>query len=504
MSIVGVPPFMTPGLWRCLLLTPLLLLSMAVGGAEKTGAGAAVSAQAERAIIAVKALQAKGEIRPGAILRLRVKQGNLAAFLGQDFEIQREWERLTGIPIDANLMPQADSREFIARSQQVDLTIARTHEFPDLFHDGLIEDLTPLAERFGFRLDDAPPTGYFLLAQQAYLGKRLVAIPADADVPLLYVRRDLLEDAGNRERFRARYGYQLAAPRSWDEYRDQIAFFDRAREGFFGSLEQRERDTAWMFWIQRYVSMSPTPRLFGERMRPLIDSPAGIAATENYMATVAYSPPAVLDEGKDYSYTLPFFANGKGYATIITPAGAKVFGMATSPVREQFLTVPLPGATSKDKGKLLRREVLIYGNNLVIPRRAENKTLAFLFAMWLSDPSVSTRSVGVPGGFTDPYRYHHLDDARIEGVYSSGALKAIRESLPNVLPAGTGVPGNAEYLAALNQELWRAAAGRQTAREAMKRAAQAWEEITERRGRTAQQELYRSFTDPYPALHLKR
>jgi multiple sugar transport system substrate-binding protein len=452
--------------------------------------------QAEKALAAVRQLQASGEVPPGTMLRLTVKQGNIAAFLGRNFELQREWEKNTGIPIDANLMPQLDSQKFIERAVNVDLTIARNHEYPDLMQHNLIEDLTPLMRRFGFSLARDEQSGYVLVKQQAYLGDSVVAIPADGDVPLLYLRRDLLEDPANRARYREKYGRELAVPKTWSEYLDQVAFFNRAHDGFYGALEQRERNTCWMFWIPRYAVNAQTPFLFDEKMHPLIDSPAGIAATENYLATVPFSPPKILDDGNDYSYTLPFFMGGKGYSTIITPAGAKLFNLDTSPIKDKFVAVPLPGHMQKNR--LLRRSMLIYGNNLVIPHSAPHKALALLYAMWLSDPDISARSVAVPGGFADPYRYSHLADERIRKVYTQQALDAYRQELSSVIPSGTGLPGNSEYLAALSNNLHLAAQGKQTARDAMSHTAREWEAITERYGRDKQIRHWAAFRTQFP------
>lgn len=487
-------PDHSPGRRRCLRTLPGLLALCWRSTAE----AAPSSEQSQQALAAVKALRDSGELEADATLRLTVKQGNIASFLGRDFELQREWEAYTGVRIDARLMPQTNSRTFIAGEDPVDLTIARTHELAELHAEGLIADLTPLAERFGFVFDDTPPRGYFLLRQQAYVGDRLLAIPTDADVPLLYLRRDLLEDDTQRERFERRHGYALRVPLTWQEYQDQVAFFHRGDDGFFGALEQRERDTGWMFWMQRYVAMSPTARLFDDAMRPLLDSPAAIAATDSYAATLPYSPPAILADGNDYSYTLPLFTNGHGYSTIITPAGAKLFRLPGSKVRDRFVVAPLPGA--RVAGRLRRRSVPIYGNNLVVPQRTTNKALALLFAMWLTGPEVSVRSVGVAGGFTDPYRYHHLEDRRIADVYTPAALGALRDALVGVLPAGTGLPGNAEYLSALNEALWRVASGVQPVREAMAATVAAWEAITERHGRGAQARHYRAYTAGHPGL----
>lgn len=457
-----------------------LFFALAMGAAFAAQAGQ----QAERALAAIKQLQQSGEIAPGTALQLRVKQGNIAAFLGRDFELQREWESRTGIPIDANLMPQLDSQQFIESARQVDLTIARNHEYPDLFHNRLIEDLGPLLQRFGFALPGDADSGYFLLRQQAHFGARLVAIPADTDIPLLYLRRDLLEDPANRKRYREHFGRELAVPKTWSEYQNQIAFFHQASAGFYGALEQRDRDTAWMFWMPRYLSHAATPFLFDEKMRPLIDSPEGVAATENYLATLPFSPPKILDEGNDYSYTMPLFMAGKGYATIITVAGAKLFSLDSSAIKGKFIAVALPG--QQRKGRLQRFSTLIYGNNLVIPQSSPHKALAFLYAMWLTDPDNSTRSVGVPGGFADPYRFNHLRDERIRQVYTEQALEVFAREMPDIVPSGTGLPGNKEYLAALNRNLWLAGQGRQSAHEAMRATAGEWEKITQRYGRERQ------------------
>ena len=183
-------------------------------------------------------------------------------------------------------------------------------------------------------------------------------------------------------------------------------------------------------------------------------------------------------------------------STIITLAAAKLINAPTSKVAGKVIAVPMPG--SMVNGALVRRGGLIYGNNLVIPRSARHKALAVLFAMWLTDPDNSRLSVGVRGGFTDPYRFNHFDDPRIREVYSAPMLATVRDDLSTVMPAGTGLPGNAEYLAALSDQLARAAAGTISAEESMRRTAQAWEKITEARGREAQMAYWHAFRQLFP------
>jgi multiple sugar transport system substrate-binding protein len=453
--------------------------------------------QADRAIATVKDLIAKGEIKPGTMLRLRAKQGNVVSFLGRDHELQKDWESLTGILIDASVMPQLDSLEYIQRGTDIDLTIARTHEYPDLYDGGLIEDLTPLLQHYGFTLRDDPGNGYMLLKHQAYFGDRVVGIPADFDVALLFLRRDLLEDPAQRATFRHKHGRDLKAPKTWQEYQQLVEFFHRPKDGFYGSSEPREKLTGWMYWLPRYLSAAaPNRYLFDDQMRPLINSPAGIAATESYVATVPYSPPQSLEEGKDYSYTLPFFIRGNAFATVLTVATAKISRNEASAIKDKFIAAPIPGQIVGDR--LVRRTQFIYGNNLVVPANAPNKALGFLFAMWLTDADNSSRSVAA-NGITDPYRHSDLRDARVRALYTPQPLDLLKSELPFTAPSGTGLPGDNEYLGTLGNNIWLAARGQLTAKEAMAKTAREWETITEKYGRSKQITHWLAFKKLYPA-----
>ena len=459
-----------------------LLVSLAAAFAPPP---ASAGAQAERAVAAVRQLVASGTVPAGTMLRLGFKQGNIDAFLGRDLALQKEWESRTGIVLAAHIVPQQATRQTLKSMEPVDLTVARNHEYPDLFADGLINDLTPLFAKFGFQLDDDPADGDIRPDLQARLGNRIVAIPADGDVAVLYLRRDLLDDPREQEAFRKAYGRALEAPRTWREYEALQEFFHRPAQGLHGSAEERDEEGAWMYWSLRFLTATAgAPQLFDSGMRPQLESPAAIAATESYIAAVRYSPPGNTDPGKGYNFVLPLFAQGKAFANLSTIAAARLFNDERSEVRGRFIAVPVPG--DLHDGKLVRRNTIIYGNNLVIPASAPHPLLAFLYAMWLTDADVSARSVGIRGGFADPYRWSHLRDERIRAAYTPEALAVFADAWPNAWPPGTGLRGDSEYLAALDRHLTAAARGEIGAAEAMKRTTNDWEAITQRIGRSAQ------------------
>ncbi len=452
--------------------------------------------QAERALQAVRDLVASGKVAPNTVLRLGFKQGNVNAYLGNDLELQQEWERETGIIIETRLIPQLPVLEVIKTNPGLDLTVARNHEFPELLPLGLITDLTPLVDKFGFRLGDDRLTGYIRPDLQAYLGDRIVAVPADGDPVVMYLRRDLLEDPQERAAFRAATGRELGVPETWDEFEETIRFFHRPDQGLYGVVEERDPEGAWMYWLPRYLSQAtPYQPLFDAQMRPLLDTPQGIAATESYVASVKYAPPEITAKGNNYSYTIPLYMQGKVFAMLHTPSGSKLLNSQPSRVKDRVLLAPVPG--QRVDGRLNRRNTLIYGNNLVVPSSAGHPELGFLYAIWITSPEVSPRSVGVRGGFTDPYRWNHLSDARIQGIYGNQALEVFAAAWDDLVPPGTGIPGDSDYLSVLDAKLTAAARGEMTPAEAMRATAEAWEVITERLGRDAQIRNWKSFTSNF-------
>ena len=453
--------------------------------------------QADRAVSAVNKLVESGQVAKNTVLKLLAKQGNIDNFWGKDFELKNEWERRTGILIDATVVPQLPVLELMRTQKDFDLTVARQREYPDLFEEDLIVDLTAFVHKYGFHLDDNPVDGFFLPKSQTEFDGRVVAVPADGDIAIMYLRQDLMDNSENQARFKKKFHRDLKPPSTWDQYQDLIEFFHDPERGFYGTCEQRDPQTGWMFWMPRYASQaSPNQFLFDENMRPLINTNAGVLATKSYLKTIPFSPPYILKEGNHYNYTVPIYRQGAAFAHIITMALAKILNLGSSPVKDKFMCSLMPGTVVGDK--LIRRTSFIYGNNLVIARSSPQKELAFLFAMWISDPQISTRCITVTSGIADPYRFNHLKDPQVRSIYSKQALESLEQHLKIAVPAGTGLPGDHEYIAALNKYLWAAAKGELTAQEAMDQTAGQWDQITEKHGRDKQIAYWRAFRKKFP------
>src|SRR3546814_11823494 len=63
----------------------------------------------------------------------------------------------------------------------------------------------------------------------------------DGDVHTYTYRIDLFEDPKEQEAFKAKYGYDLAVPKTWKEYLDIAEFFQRPDQNLWGTAEAFRR-----------------------------------------------------------------------------------------------------------------------------------------------------------------------------------------------------------------------------------------------------------------------
>ncbi len=63
----------------------------------------------------------------------------------------------------------------------------------------------------------------------------LYMIPCHADISVVHYRKDLYDDPANQAAFKEKYGYDLAAPATWQQLGDQATFFTNPGENFWGT-----------------------------------------------------------------------------------------------------------------------------------------------------------------------------------------------------------------------------------------------------------------------------
>jgi len=156
---------------------------------------------------------------------------------GQQYEALydriNEWEELTGATV--NVISKKNHFE-LDREIKSDIAtgtinwcVGSNHssfapQYPGIYRD--LRELLPEDEIAAFVPGNI---------ESSTLDGRLVMLPrAQFDVSALYYQKDLYEDADAAAAFEAEYGYALAVPETWDQFRDQAVFFADP-PNFFGT-----------------------------------------------------------------------------------------------------------------------------------------------------------------------------------------------------------------------------------------------------------------------------
>jgi len=93
-----------------------------------------------------------------------------------------------------------------------------------LWFPALASGLAPLDELFS---DEVKSDLYPNLIDGAKVDGKLLGMPVWTNSKTMLYRKDLFEDAKEKEAFQKEYGYELKPPATWQEYRDVAKFFTR-------------------------------------------------------------------------------------------------------------------------------------------------------------------------------------------------------------------------------------------------------------------------------------
>jgi ABC-type glycerol-3-phosphate transport system substrate-binding protein len=131
-----------------------------------------------------------------------------------------------------------------------------------------------------------------------YEGKAY-GFPFTALTMYLWYRADLLEDPEEQAGFKAKYGYDMQVPATWDQYRDLAEWFTRPDQGFYGTAIQGKRHEAlWYEWLNFLYSFGGDmmDAKSGSECGPIIvNSPEAVASLDYYKGLVKYSPSDTLN-----------------------------------------------------------------------------------------------------------------------------------------------------------------------------------------------------------------
>ena len=338
-------------------------------------------------------------------------------------------------------------------------------------------------------------------------GGKIYTVTVDGDTFLLYYRADLFNCPDEQAAFQREYGYELAAPKTWNQVLDIAKFFTRKKgeklcgstltKDFYGYADQAKRGRVYYWYLFRYIPFSaPNPHYFDPgTMEPLINSEDAVAALENMRQVLQYSPPGVLGWEWDELFTAAMVDGTIAMWVHWPDEGRRFKELAPLPVESpptpQLGIAPTPGVIKDGTYYQFTYIDPAWVGGICVDSENPEAAWAALDYMFGAG-AVSLKWVMSPLSGWDPYRFSHVNSPlwrkEVPGIerFFEAELAAMERGYP-----GLKIPGAFEYMDVLDLYVSEYLAGNiATAQEALDNVAAEWEKITNRFGRDKQREFY--------------
>lgn len=185
----------------------------------------------------------------------------------------------------------------------------------DAANEQAVQDLTP------FLAQNAPqnyPEGWHpSLLHLQQIEDATYGLPFHDGPECLIFRKDLLEDAAERLTFKKRYGYELQPPKTWEEFTQIAAFFNRPDQGLYGCVFANYPDGHNMVFDFCLQLWTRGGSLLNAQNTIDINTPAAVKALD-YYRNIVNNKNAVHPNSKDFGSVEAgmAFANGEAALAI--------------------------------------------------------------------------------------------------------------------------------------------------------------------------------------------
>jgi ABC-type glycerol-3-phosphate transport system substrate-binding protein len=174
-----------------------------------------------------------------------------------------------------------------------------------------------------------------LVADAQYNGK-FVGMPTWANAEILFYRKDLFEDSAEQAAFKAKYGYDLKVPETWQEFTDVAQFFTRDSDGD-GKIDLYGTDVKGLVeteWLAHVLQAGSPGVVLDANKNIIIDNKEHVAALKFYTdlhCKYKVNPPNVNEV--DWNVAQNLFYQGQtammrfwAHAYRLTPEDSKIQG----------------------------------------------------------------------------------------------------------------------------------------------------------------------------------
>ena len=430
----------------------------------------------------------------GSTLSLHSEAGLQA--LGWELWNAVQWKELTGIVVDQTSAPVNEMfvttvQDFRGPANFDVLDVAPAY-LPDLVEIGAIVPVNDWMDQYDY-WDDYADIADAYKGWGEYKGK-IYGFPDDGDVHIMLYRKDLIDDdAENQTEFKAKYGYKLAAPKTWKEW-DEVAQFitDKYGPETFGAAQARAKGLTLYYWMDMFRDYGG--RFFDEEtMNCTWNSDVGVESLTDFVNQRRYMPPgadawgfteagaAFLSGDAALHSTWP--GVGRWAQNIGTDIDAMNWVPPSKVAGKVGYAVP-PGGTPE----------LAVGWVISISAKSDNQEAAYLFAQWSNSIEVSLGKTALGYSIRDPFRISHYSDPGFRSLWPNAGeyLDALKAGGENGVQDLTVI--QAQKYHDLIDNAIQAAIGGMDALEALNTACKSADRVTKQVGVDRQRDVYKQFT----------
>ena len=231
-------------------------------------------------------------------------------------------------------------------------------------------------------------------------------------------------------------------------------------------------------WYNRYVSKdNPNQHLFDDEGNPLIDTDAGIQATEEHVRSLDWSDKGGL--GWSWPEYYGNMANGNSFMLGTFSNCPKFLDNSETAIGGKMGSFLPPG--HQFGNDLVRRSTIYLGNNGGVSTQSEYQEAAYLWLQWSGSTRIFSLLTGNPGGFFDPFQLANFQDPLVIQSYKPYHVPVIEGTVARAVPT-IAIPGQFAMHNTLSENLVSALAGEITAQEAMENTAKSWRKHLRKKG----------------------
>ena len=379
--------------------------------------------------------------------------------------------------------------ELTARSAAYDLLVFPPYFLGDFVALGFLKQLDPYFSLLDPKIGD----DYIPVYKDPVIKRdgKTYALMYDGDMLQVAYRKDLFDDPTEQKNFKAKYGWDLAPPKTWDQYNQISEFFTRPPK-LYGTAFYAARGFCYAWFVNIFAGLGG--RWFAADMKPGINSEAGVKALEMLVKMKDYAVPNILQI--DYPALNEVFLNGSTAMVIQwNDLALKVGNPKMSKIVGKGAYAPCPVRT-----------YLPYSRVMAVSSFAKSPDDAYRVAAYMQLPDVCVTYVYDPDCGQDPYRWSslkteaatktHTGAPSLDPATAKNYVDAIREGLKAGYPE-LSIPGAPRYLDILDLYVSQALAGSLKPKDALDAAAREWASITEAEDPDRQKAAYAAWVKSF-------